>query len=135
LIALATALPHGLVLLPALRPIRADLSLAPIHRAAALADSFATLCARWRSSRAFRPAACSALRYPFTAGCAACALRNSTSRLPLFGGTAASSSTGAYSAAGVCSSASTHSATAATITHALCRRQTDAGEQRCCGQQ
>src|SRR5204863_340043 len=26
-------------------------------------------------------------------------------------------------------------ATAATITHALCRRQTDAGEQRCCGQQ
>ena len=135
LVAVATALPHGLVLLPALRLILPKLPLALlrlVRGAAAVSHSFAALRARLPGG-AFGPAACSrlrgaALRHAFTAGSAGWTLRHPASRLPAFGGTAGS-------ATGADSAASTHSATACTFTHTLRRRQADAGEQHRCGQQ
>jgi hypothetical protein len=149
----ATVLPDGL---PALR-------LFSLHGAAALSHSRTTLCARRASRRAFRPAAAtrlcgSALRHAFTAGSATaalCARRASrrafrpaastrlrgpalrhaftatagsaawallrfAARLAALGGTAAHAPAGTHPAA---------------FTHALRRRQADAREQHCCGQQ
>src|SRR5204863_5940169 len=119
LVAIAAALPDGLVLLSALRLVPSDLLAHLPLAAAALSQAFVSLRPLLCSGRLLA-AACARLRspacrYPFASGCAAGALRHSAARLAVLGRAAAHSAAGANGSA----------ASAATFTHALCRCQTD----------
>src|SRR5262249_7694822 len=112
------------------------LSLAPVglvSGSAAIPHFLPSLRPPWRPRRTPRPTARPALRHPFAAGSTSCPVRHSAAGPTVLRSACAGSSAGAHSTSAG-SSASTHSA-AATFAHALRRRQADAGEQHCRGQQ